>query len=522
MTRSGSAAGGTVGSDGRGDTSGRGRAERRAPDVLLIVLDCVRADLFDREVAATDGLPFFQRLRQESLVFPAAVSPGSWTIPSHASLFTGLYPWDHGAHSRSGPLLTAGPETIAECLGRAGYATGFYSGNAYVQDATGLTRGFDEALWGGGREFFLRFLGIPRAACTNLGEAGPVHVLPTDRETPSRFRQFAIDALSRAPAIWDGLNRVGGKLRGTYGDTMRSVGAWIEPSIDAWLARQPPERPVFLFINLIEAHEPYLADAGFPVGAGRWLSYARARQDSVLWVQGRWKPAPHEVRSSRASYVRSLHTLNRRVEQIVRTFARHRPWDDALCILTSDHGQAFLEEETIYHRFRVDEPITRIPLWVRAPGGQPSGERPGAWASLIDVPRTIAELVGRPLFGDPSSRSLLGPDAGPDDRPVYSMTDGIRAAEIPAAPAEWVRFLDRLDVAVYRGTTKVVAHEDGRTEAFRVAVPDRGDPPARLGGGPEVEGLAELARRAVELAIARASSQPYHGSVERRIAGWGY
>jgi len=514
MEGSAAAGGGSAGKAGPGGP--------RPPDVLLLVLDCVRADLFDAEVERAGGLPFLSQLRREALVFPAAVSPGSWTIPSHASLFTGLYPWDHGAHSRTGPLLTPGPETIAECLGRAGYATALYSGNAYVQDATGLSRGFDQTLWGGGREFFLRFLDPPRATCPDLGSAGPVHVLPSDREPPSRFRQFAIDALSRAPAVWDGLNRIGGKVRGTYGDTMRSVCPWIEPSVDAWLSSQPAERPVFLFVNLIEAHEPYLADGGFGVGARRWLAYARARQDSVLWVKGRWKPTPSEVRSSRASYVRSLRTLDRRVEQIVRTFARHRRWEDALFVLTSDHGQAFLEHETIYHRFRVDEPITRIPLWVRAPGGRPSGERPEAWASLIDVPRTIAGLVGREAFGDPSARSLLEPGDGARSRTVYSMTDGIRAAEIPAASAEWKSFLDRLEVAAYRGSTKVVAHEDGSVQAFRVAVPDRGAPPVRIEADHDADELGELARRAVELAAARIASQPYHGSVERRIAGWGY
>lgn len=508
-----------------GDRSGSAPAPgARPPDVLLVVLDCVRADLFDAELARAGSLPFLERLRSEALVFPGAVATGSWTIPSHASLFTGLYPWDHGAHSRAGPLLGPGSETIAECLGRAGYATAFYSGNAYVQDATGLSRGFDEALWAGGREFFLRFLGRTTASCPDLGSAGPVHVLPGDKEPPSRFRQFAIDTLSRAPAVWDSLNRIGGKVVGTYDGPMREVGSWIEPSVESWLAKQPSERPVFLFVNLIEAHEPYLAEAGFSVGARRWLGYARARQDSVLYVRGHWHPSPTELASSKASYVRSLRTLDRRVEKIVQAFVRHRRWENTLAVLTSDHGQAFLENDTIYHRFRVDEPISRIPLWVRPPGGRPAGERREGWASLIDIPRTLATLVGRETFGDPSARSLLADDGGLADRPVYVMTDGIRPAEIPHAPEAWRRFLDRLEVAVYRGSTKALAHEDGSVDTFRIEVPDRGGSPVRLDaeGDPELRELGELARRAVELASARIASQPYHGSVERRIAGWGY
>ncbi len=494
----------------------------RRPDVLVIVLDCVRADLLRAELERPGALPFLRQLRDESLVFPAAVSPGSWTIPSHASLFTGLYPWDHGAHSRSGPLLGPGPETIAECLGRAGYASAFCSGNAYVQESTGLSRGFDEVLWGGAKEFFLRFLALRRASCPDLGKAGPVQLVPSEHEPPSPVRQWAIDTLSRAPAVWDALNRVGGKVLGTYGDTGRSVCPWIEPSIDAWLARQTSEQPVFLFVNLIEAHEPYLADAGFEVSARRWLSYARARQDGVLWVRGSWSPKRSELDSARASYVRSLHTLDRRVGQIVDLFRRHGRWQNTLLVLTSDHGQAFLEQGTLYHRFRVDEPICRIPLWLRAPGGAVRGSRSDRWASLIDVPRTLAAIVGRESFGDPLACSLLEPDGLPANRPVYAMTDGIGAGEIPNARPEWRSFLDRLEVAVYRGPMKVVAREGGAVQAFRVSVPARAERGESLDGAPETADLVELARRAVELAVARIAASPYHGSVERRIAGWGY
>ncbi len=492
------------------------------PDVLLVVLDCVRADLLDAELERPGALPFLRQLRSESLVYPAAVSPGSWTIPSHASLFTGLYPWEHGAHSRSGPLLGPGPETIAECLGRAGYASAFCSGNAYVQRSTGLSRGFDEALWGGAREFFLRFLASPRPSCPDLGKAGPVHDLPTDRKPPSPARQWAIDTLSRAPAVWDGLNRVGGKVRGTYGEPMRSVGPWMEPAIDAWLGRQAPAQPLFLFVNLIEAHEPYLADAGFDISSRRWWSYVRGRQDGALWVRGRWSPNDRDLRSVRTSYVRSLHTLDRRVARIVELFRNHGRWQNTLMVLTSDHGQAFMEHGTLYHRFRVDEPICRIPLWVRAPGSAGAGVRGDRWASLIDVPRTLAALVGRESFGDPQARSLLDPAGLPADRPVFSMTDGIGAGEIPHARPEWRAFLDRLEVAVYRGTTKVVVREGGTTQACRVAIPARDVPEPLAPGADGVGELTELARRTVELAAAKIAADPYHGSVERRIAGWGY
>ncbi len=487
------------------------------------MLDCARADIFDAEVERPGAMPFLRSLRQEVLAFSGAVSPSSWTIPGHASLFTGLYPWDHGAHYRNGPILTQEPETLAECLTRAGYASSFYSGNAYVQPSTGLTRGFERSTWGGGREFYLRFLGLEKPTCPNLGGPALVWLPPVPGEgRPSPLREFAMNAFTWVPAAWDGINRVGGHLLGTYATKMPEICSWIVPELDRWLGGQPRERPVFAFVNLFEAHEPYLADAGLPVGAGRWLSFARSGQDPARWVRGSWRPTSSEVASLRASYVASFRTIDRRIREIVETFSRHRSWDETLFVLTSDHGQAFLELETLYHRLRVDEPITRIPLWVRAPGGRRDGVRTDGWVSLIDVSRTIAGLAGRTTFGDPSARSLLEPDGDGPDRTVYSMSDGIPPGEVGVVPPERMSFLNRLEVAAYRGEQKAVAGDGRDVRAYRVARPVRDVRPPELSTRDEAAATADAAREALELARARIASRPYHGSVERRIAGWGY
>jgi arylsulfatase A-like enzyme len=493
------------------------------PDVLLIVLDCVRADLFDAELARPGAMPFLSSLRPQVAEFGGAISPSSWTIPGHASLFTGLYPWDHGAHYRNGPILTQGPETLAECLTRAGYSTALFSANAYVQAATGLTRGFGTSVWGGRREFFLRFLARDPPSCPNLGGPALAWAPPAaEGAAPSPLREFAMDALSWSPPVWDGINRAGGKLLGTYAETLPGVCSWIEPELDAWLARQPAERPVFSFVNLLEAHEPYLANGGDPVRLGRWLRYARSGQHTVRWIRGEWSPSADEVAGLKDAYLGALRVLDRRVRGIVERFARHRRWDRTLFVLTSDHGQAFLEHDTLYHRFRVDEPLTRIPLWVRFPNGGPRGGRSEGWVSLIDVPRTVAAFAGRGAFGDAGARSLLEAEPGDGERTVYAMTDGIASKEVPGVSTERLRFLDRLQVAAYQGDRKVVSGEDGESRAFHVGRPAREARPSEFAETDAVRETREAARAAVDLALARIASRPYHGSVERRIAGWGY
>jgi arylsulfatase A-like enzyme len=498
-------------------------APARPPDVLLVVMDCMRADVFERALAGGASVPFLRSLRKEVLSFPGAVAPSSWTIPSHASLFTGLYPWEHGAHNKSGATLTSGPETLAGYLGRAGYATGCFTANGYIQPGTGLTRGFSEVQWGGDREFFLRFLKREAASCPDLGgaTAGLFNRLPNSPKPSAQWYAF-IAALTTFPAVWDAANRLGGKILGTRAREVPQIGPWVEPQVDAWLSKQPPDRPVFVFVNLLEAHEPYLANAGRPATLSQWLGYARAKQDAHRWLRGTWTPTPRELAVSRESYEETLPTLDARVARLVETFQRRGRWDRTLFVLTSDHGQAFLEHDTLYHRLRLDEELTRIPLWIRGPGVDRAGATVPGWISLLDVPRTIVESAGGRWFGNADARSLVAPSGGFDGRVVHSMTDGLMPEEAPELPSDRRKFLDRLEVASYRGAWKSISGVDGTVRLFRVAPDDPTVAAAPVPASDETREMEALGREMAEIAAVRVASQPYHGSVERRIAGWGY
>ncbi len=220
-------------------------AEARSsrPDVLLVVLDCVRSDIFEAEVARPDALPFLHSLRNQVVSFPRAASTASWTIPGHASLFTGLYPWDHGAHCRLGPILTREPETIAEFLQREGYTTGFYSANSYVQPSTGLARGFQETLWGGAREFFLRFAFDPEGRVPRPGGA-PAHpsagVVPRRAAVPSAG---PCDELPAPPAGGLGRDEPGGGQAARHVREGHARRRPVDRARARWLARPPADRP---------------------------------------------------------------------------------------------------------------------------------------------------------------------------------------------------------------------------------------------------------------------------------------
>jgi len=482
------------------------------PDVVVIVMDCVRYDTFTSSVE-NGSMPFLSSIQREFMRFSKAIAPASWTIPSHASLFTGLYPWDHGAHYKSGAILGAGPPTLAEFLRDHGYRTACFSANGYVQPATGLTRGFERALWGGDQEFFLRFLS-KHASCPSLnGEDAAVHAILDEPSNASALRVGMMRTLSRFTPLCDALNRIGGKL---VDSRPEYVGPWIEQEFDAEL-RAHAGQPVFFFVNLLEAHEPYLAEAGLPIGLRDWLSYARTTQVSEQWTSGESRPSEADLAWAHRDYTSSLKVIDGRIRALVGHLKEQGRWENTLLVITSDHGQTFGEGDSMYHRLNLQEAITRIPLWVK-PDSEDSG-RAGAsdraWVSLTDVARTVASVVDAgATIGDRDSIRLGMADAS-DGRTVYYMIDGLPKTEAKNLPEARRKRLDRVQIAGYHGAFKTIVDQTGMQYYLRL---EGGD--ARLVAPDEdvdASAFGEILPK-----LRHVLNLPEPTSVSQRIAGWGY
>ncbi|HKJ24655.1 MAG TPA: sulfatase-like hydrolase/transferase, partial [Myxococcota bacterium] len=186
----------------------------RRPHVLWIVLDTARADRTSLLDAPRDTTPFLARFGAGAHVFDAAVSDGTWTSPSHASMFTGLPVRAHGV-GRTAVQLSTRFETVAETLAHAGWATASFSNNPLIGSGSGLSRGFET------------------------------------RRIPSRLSALGASAAE----IW--IHRFG--IRPPLPFWNRDHGAAVTNRLVAdWLdARRDPARPVFVFVNYMEAHLPW-------------------------------------------------------------------------------------------------------------------------------------------------------------------------------------------------------------------------------------------------------------------------
>jgi arylsulfatase A-like enzyme len=491
----------------------------RAPDVLVIVLDCVRANDFAGGSEAV-RMPFVEGLRSTSVSFPRAVSVAPWTLPSHASLFTGLYPWEHGCHGRGTLRLDPRHERLAPPLRRHGYRTASFSGNPIISPFYGLVDGFELSEWGEWWEQVQRWKPAPSYRYRAGGEGEPDVPALSFRDRAGRAVKTM---MTRYPATLSLADAAARRVVDPGRTGPAAMNPWIERDLEHWLGEQTPSDPTFVFINSIDAHEPYLLDPADAASLSDWWRHVRVPQDVLALLASETPPAPRDLARLLDLYRRAIARLDRRIARWVDLYRAAGRWENTLFVLTSDHGQAFGEHGMVWHGVRTDEEMLRIPLLVRFPGGELGGSEGAGWATPMDVPATVFDVAGLSGESGHSGVSLRRLVRSPRPAALYSAGDG----------AEWNRpFMDQLSprrraelnrfsVAGYLGSVKVEV--DALTEVARV-----------IDLGPESSATARTEAPSSEIAALEAgareaASELLHPStaavsraVDERLRSWGY
>jgi len=497
----------------------------RPPNILIVVLDCVRASDFLGGNAQVEGMPFCATLRKEAVVFPRSVSPSPWTLPSHASLFTGLQPWESGCHWKGDLKLDPAVPRLASQLKSRGYRTLSLSANPLISPTFNLLDGFDKGAWAEWWEPYFRVGGdeAPSPDLLSRSSAGSTLL--------SRIRKGPIDDFFRQSTFWAHrypfLIEAGSKCINNFGndpaDWSPTIARWIEPTLEQWVGATPQDQPTFAFVNLLDAHEPYFSDPAVLHGLHGAIQYLRARQDNIGFDAGSLHIAPSDLELLHGLYVRMIRLMDARIQRIVSVFQKSGRWDNTLMVLTSDHGQAFGEHGTLFHMIRVDEQVIRIPLWVRFPYSRFAGASASGWASLVDIAPTVLEACG-------SSRNERGEGANltrlidaDRPKPISVISDGVpwshnRGKFAPERLAD----LDRLRVAVYEGDTKYVVEGDGTYEAAFDVLRDPKEAVSLVrASSNELRSLKEEAGN-VRARMLETKAVPLTPDVNDRLKSWGY
>jgi arylsulfatase A-like enzyme len=372
------------------------------PDVVLVTVDTLRADRVGAYRSRPSITPEIDRVFREGVTFERVLTSSPWTLPSVASIHTGLPTLSHGAGLPLGAGQTfhrspLAPEltTLAERFAAAGYRTRAVVANGFASEAFGMNQGF--------QEFSSPFNGAMRAAIMSD--------LPLPR---------LIVALTPKTA---------------WGD-YRASG--VTDMALEWL-KDDAEAPLFLWVHYLDPHSPFQVDPDLldPAALAAMLDQ---KQPPVLpdgTVVGDVFVATDVVRSGtlwlgpadrhriEEYYDRAVEYVDRHVGRLfgaLRERSQERP---VVAAFTADHGEEFWDHGHFEHGHDYYREITRAPLAFWGPQRVPEGRAVKELVGLVDIGPTLLELAGL---------DAPGPTAVGEGRSLVSSWEEGTAARNPAPP----------------------------------------------------------------------------------------
>jgi arylsulfatase A-like enzyme len=333
-----------------------GDAPDESPNVILLVLDTVRALSLGAYGYDRPNTPFLSELAARGVRFDRAISSAPWTLPSHATMFTGRYPHELSA-GWADPLDDTYP-TLAERLSAQGYLTlGVAANLHYCSYEFGLTRGFARY-----RDYdvsvseMMRTSKIAHAAVSLVNSFGGREISP-GRQSATRINERLLSLLD---------------ARG--------------------------DRPVFVFANYYDAHGPYNPDPPYDT---LYLGRQPSMRDSGIDTF-----TDADVRDLQAAYDASIAWLDAQLRDLFTRLESRGLLENTLVIVTSDHGEEFNEHGLLNHGSSLYFPSVHVPLLVVHPGSVPAATVVEEPVTLRDLPATILEAVRAPASASLPGESL--------------------------------------------------------------------------------------------------------------------
>jgi arylsulfatase A-like enzyme len=346
-----------------------------SPNIVLIVLDTVAAEHLSLYGYPRPTSTSLVELAARGIRFDSARSASSWTLPSHATMFTGR--WLHELSvGWLNPLDEARP-TLAGFLGGKGYATaGFVANTTFCASDTGLSRGFTRY-----EDFiFPEFTALKSAVLVNRALAlfGPLLPIVDQRPSLAWLRPYV-------QQVWQSFV------------FDRKGAATVNREVLDWLSnRTQPERPFFAFLNYSDAHTPYELPAGGIHRFGVEEPDERQRELIRRWgdldkVRVATKDMPFVV----DAYDDCIADLDEQIGRLVDRLRRRGMLERTWLILAADHGESFGEHPGVFcHGTSLYHTELHVPLVIVPPGTEAAGKVVKEAVSLRDLAATIVDLVG--------------------------------------------------------------------------------------------------------------------------------
>jgi len=448
------------------------------PDILLLVLDTQRIDRLSCYGSPTETSPHIDAFAEDATRFNQAYAAGQWTVPSHTSMFTGLYPGRHHMFHASSTLpdtLT----TLAERLGNNGYFTAGFCNNPLIGVVnTGLHRGFHS---------FLSYSGL----MTSRPHQTMTHLTLADRYR-RRFKRLLAAGLTTAQdyfahsdtlldlsfspllaPIWQTAVKFKGNTPKTLNDAAR-----------LHIERKDIEKdqPIFSFINLMGTHTPYHPPLRFIERFAPHLKRDKAAQhylrqfnsDVFGWLAPLVTPINQEHKATLDGvYNAEVAHQDELVGEFLEKLRARGVLDHTLVIICADHGDHLGEKQLMGHGISLYNELVHVPLIIRDPSGDfPRGSTIEHVVSTRRVFHTA--LTGADL-GTEQEQSLSlaqSAEADPDHGSIFAMgvtpKNLLNIMEKRRPDLVELRHCDQTRYALWDGQHKLIQTDDTNTELFDV------------------------------------------------------
>ncbi|MFT5079535.1 MAG: arylsulfatase A-like enzyme [Planctomycetota bacterium] len=352
--------------------------EPAARTVLLVSLDSVRSDFLTFMDAET--APNMSELAERGTIFSSASAPSSWTLPSHTTMFTGAPVQLHGVEWDD-VAMDPGHQTLPELLQQNGWFTAGWWTGWFLAGEYGFERGFDvyDNAMTGGRDIEREYRAALAAEDFTL-----VRTILQSRD-----------------------------IQGHEDITTPNVMKGFEATLNV----VKPDQDLFLFTHLFDAHYDYIPEAPFdtkfdPDYSGTMTGESFYKNPAIY---NKKASPPRQVSDRDLEHLTSLYRgeiayIDTYIGKMIDSLERAGRLDNALIVITSDHGDEFFEHGNRGHRQSLNREVLEVPLLIIQPGGQ--GGLSDALVGLDDILPTIADFaqVSAPLTS--LGRSLMPAVAG--------------------------------------------------------------------------------------------------------------
>ena len=370
------------------------------PDILFLVLDTQRADRLSCYGYDQPTSPQLDALAAEATIFNNAIAAAQWTVPSHASMFTGLYPSEHQMF-QSYSVMSEQAETLAERLQKGGYYTAGFCNNPLVGVINnGLRRGFDS---------FLNYSGLLTSRPNQAGKSPGLI---------GRYRQFFKGVLAKIlNQVQDAFARSDTLLALSFtplmvplwqtalsfkGNTAKSLEDTAKLLIDRPGTR--PEQPIFTFVNLMGTHMPYHPPRQY---VEQFAPHVLKDRDARNFLQrfnsdvyGWLAPLTgaldeQQKKTLDGMYDAEVAHQDMQLGKFFQQLKQSGRLDKTLVIICADHGEHLGEKQLMGHSLSIYNELVQVPLIIRDPQNQlPQGARVNQVVSTRRLFHTAVAAAG--------------------------------------------------------------------------------------------------------------------------------